>query len=75
LKNWRQIILINCDARIFSSLLNTRLVSLISPLISPNQRGFMKECSIIDNGALAQIACTQVSIRDFVEVGLLHDQE
>lgn len=75
LKNWRQIILINYDARIFSSLLNTRLVSLIYPLISPNQSGFMKECSIIDNGALAQIARKQASIRDFVELGLLHDQE
>ncbi|EIE78417.1 hypothetical protein RO3G_03121 [Rhizopus delemar RA 99-880] len=75
LKNWRPITLINCDAKIFTRLLNTRLASIISPLISPNQSGFMKERFIADNGALAQIACEQASARQSDEVGLLCDQE
>ncbi|KAG1447912.1 hypothetical protein G6F55_010897 [Rhizopus delemar] len=75
LKNWRPITLINCDAKIFTRLLNTRLASIISPLISPNQSGFMKERFIADNGALAQIACEQASACQSGEVGLLCDQE
>ena len=75
LKNWRPITLINCDAKIYTRMLNARLVSVISPLITPHQSGFMKERFIADNGLLAQIACEQASVRQSDEVGLLCDQE
>ncbi|KAG1229190.1 hypothetical protein G6F35_002156 [Rhizopus arrhizus] len=75
LKNWRPITLINCDAKIFTRLLNSRLVLVTSPLISPWQSGFMKERFIADNGALVNLAIEQASIRNSDEVGLLCDQE
>ena len=75
LKNWRPITLINCDAKIFTRLLNSRLVSVASSLISPWQSGFMKGRFIADNGALAQITLEQASLRQSKEIGLLCDQE
>ncbi|EIE86810.1 hypothetical protein RO3G_11521 [Rhizopus delemar RA 99-880] len=51
------------------------MLSVISPLITPHQSGFMKERFIADNGLLAQIACEQASVRQSDEVGLLCDQE
>ncbi|EIE76272.1 hypothetical protein RO3G_00976 [Rhizopus delemar RA 99-880] len=75
LQNWRPITLIKCDAKIFTRLLNARMVTIIPPLISPWQTGFMKERFIADNGALAQIVIEQASLRNSDEIGLLCDQE
>ncbi|KAG1037204.1 hypothetical protein G6F43_012909 [Rhizopus delemar] len=75
LKNWRPITLINCDAKVFTRMLNARLNLVVSSLISPWQSGFMKGCFIADNGILANIAIEQASIRNSDEIGLLCDQE
>ncbi|KAG1055512.1 hypothetical protein G6F43_002531 [Rhizopus delemar] len=75
LQNWRPITLIKCDAKIFTRLLNARMITIIPPLISPWQSGFMKERFIADNGALAQIVIEQASLRNSDEIGLLCDQE
>lgn len=66
--------MINCNAKIFTHLLNARLVTMIPPLVSPCQSDFMKERFIADNGALAQIAIEQASLRNSDEVSLLCDQ-
>ncbi|KAG0762198.1 hypothetical protein G6F62_002864 [Rhizopus arrhizus] len=60
--------------KIFTHLLNARLVTMIPPLVSPCQSDFMKERFIADNGALAQIAIEQASLRNSDEVSLLCDQ-
>ncbi|KAG1039990.1 hypothetical protein G6F43_012387 [Rhizopus delemar] len=75
LSNWRPITLINCDAKVFTRLMNGRLNEVISSLISPFQTGFMKGRFIPDNGLLTQIAMEQASFRSSHEVGLLCDQE
>ncbi|CEP08992.1 hypothetical protein, partial, partial [Parasitella parasitica] len=41
LKNWRPLSLICCDAKIFTRLLNSRLMPLMNKLICPQQSGFM----------------------------------
>ncbi|KAG1056999.1 hypothetical protein G6F43_001131 [Rhizopus delemar] len=75
LTNWRPITLINCDAKIFTRLLNFRLVLVASQLISPWQSGFMKGQFIADNGALVNLAIEQASIPNSDEIGFLCDQE
>ncbi|KAG1050125.1 hypothetical protein G6F43_007574 [Rhizopus delemar] len=75
LTNWRQITLINCDVKIFTRLLNSRLVLVASRLISPWQSGFMKDRFIVHNGALVKLATEQASICNSDEIGLLCDQE
>ncbi|KAG1442024.1 hypothetical protein G6F46_013174 [Rhizopus delemar] len=75
LTNWRPITLINCDAKIFTRLLNSRLVLVASQLIPPWQSSFMKDRFIADNGALVNLAIEQASIRNSDEIGLLCDQE
>lgn len=71
LSNWRPIALINCDAKIFTRLLNNRLKEAISSLICPFQAGFMQGSLIANNGLLAQIAMEQASFRSSSKVGLL----
>ncbi|KAG0776244.1 hypothetical protein G6F22_012711 [Rhizopus arrhizus] len=41
LKNWRPISLINTDAKVFTRLLNARLMPYLSKIITTNQLGFM----------------------------------
>jgi hypothetical protein len=40
--NWRPITLANCDVKIFSRLLATRLATVLPQLISPHQAGFVR---------------------------------
>ena len=42
LRNWRPIALINTDAKIFTRLINTRLMPRMNRLISPYQLDFIK---------------------------------
>ena len=42
LANWRPITLSNCDVKIFSRLLATRLALILPDLIAPNQAGFIQ---------------------------------
>jgi hypothetical protein len=42
LRNWRPISLINYDAKVFTRLLNARLMPMLSTRISSQQLGFMR---------------------------------
>ncbi|KAG1413688.1 hypothetical protein G6F59_010608 [Rhizopus arrhizus] len=50
LKNWRPISLINTDAKVFTRLLNARLMPHLNRLISLQQLGFMPGRFIGENG-------------------------
>lgn len=56
LKNWRPISLINTDAKIFTRLLNSRLILAADPTVTPFQTGFLPGRFIADNGLLVKIA-------------------
>ncbi|KAG1029834.1 hypothetical protein G6F25_012277 [Rhizopus arrhizus] len=75
LKNWRPISLINTDAKIFTRLLNCRLMSVFSSRISPHQMGFMPQRFIGEHGRLLQLIMSSASIQKSSAVGLLLDQE
>ena len=46
--NWRPITLANCDVKIFSRLLASRLASVLPDLVSPHQAGFVKHRNAAD---------------------------
>ncbi|KAK4521006.1 uncharacterized protein ATC70_006890 [Mucor velutinosus] len=50
LANWRPISLINTDCKVFTRLLNARIVPLASSLITEYQAGFMRDRFIGDHG-------------------------
>lgn len=50
LQNWRPISLINTDAKVFTLILSSRLISSATTLISPFQTGFVRGRFIADNG-------------------------
>lgn len=75
LANWRPISLINCDAKIFTRLLNARIINAASSLITPYQCGFMPGRFIGVNGLMTRIAMEQASQQGSTELGLLLDQE
>lgn len=56
-------------------MLNSRLGSVVSLLISPWQSGFMKDRFIADNGILVNLAIEQAAVRNSDEIGFLCDQE
>ena len=49
LKNWRPITLLNCDYKIASKAIASRLKSVLSDLIEYDQSGFLKGRSIAEN--------------------------
>ena len=53
LKNWRPITLLNCDYKIASEAIASRLKSVLSDLIEYDQTGFLKGRSIAENWAFA----------------------
>ncbi|OAD65918.1 hypothetical protein PHYBLDRAFT_26722, partial [Phycomyces blakesleeanus NRRL 1555(-)] len=52
LRNWQPIALINTDAKVFTRLLNSRLISAATPLVNPYQTGFVQGRFIADNRML-----------------------
>ena len=46
--NWRPITLANCDVKIFSRMLASRLASVLPYLVSPHQAGFVKDRNAAD---------------------------
>src|SRR5262245_44697552 len=48
LRNWRPITLANCDTKIFSRILATRLATVLPRLLNPDQAGFVKGRSAPD---------------------------
>jgi len=75
LKNWRPISLINTDAKVFTRLLNSRLMKYFSKSISPNQLGFMPGRFIADHGLT--VNCMKMVAQQYrsTSIGLLLDQE
>jgi hypothetical protein len=51
---WRPLSLMNCDTKIFATLIANRIKRHLDKLISPTQTGFMKERLIADNSNLVQ---------------------
>ncbi|EIE92063.1 hypothetical protein RO3G_16774 [Rhizopus delemar RA 99-880] len=60
LKNWRPIALINCDAKIFTRLLTHRPAPLMTTLINPFQKGFVKGRFIGENGMVLPVYLLEV---------------
>lgn len=75
LKNWRPISLINTDAKVFTRLLNLRLVRCADDLITPMQSGFLHDRFIADNGLLIKLIMAHARSSDSSAIGLLLDQE
>jgi hypothetical protein len=75
LKNWRPISLINCDAKIFTRVLNLHLSSIDNKIIQPTQTGFMRNRVIGDSGLTQHLLIQQARFTKFTGIGLLLDQE
>lgn len=75
LRNWRPISLINTDAKVYTRLLNARLLPAVSNLITPYRTGFMRGRFIADNGLLMKLIMDHCSHIKSSAVGLLLDQE
>jgi hypothetical protein len=75
LRNWRPISLINCDAKVFTRLLNARLKPVLSTRISSQQLGFMPGRFIADHGVTLQAISMIATHSRSSTVALLLDQE
>jgi hypothetical protein len=54
IKNWRPLTLLNCDYKIISKLLAERLKNVLTKLIHPDQKGFVKGRNISEANRLIQ---------------------
>ena len=54
LDNWRPISLLNIDYKIVAKVLSSRLQKVITNLVSPEQKGFLKKRSALENIRLVQ---------------------
>jgi hypothetical protein len=75
LKNWRPISLINCDAKIFTRLINARLAPIAGKILTPYQTGFMPKRYIADNFFLLRTIMQLAPTSAPTAIGLLLDQE
>jgi hypothetical protein len=75
LQNWRPISLINTDAKIFTRMINARLMKYMNKCISTNQMGFMPKRFIGEQGMIVQ--CLQeIAVKARSEcIALLLDQQ
>ncbi|KAG0755660.1 hypothetical protein G6F62_008320 [Rhizopus arrhizus] len=75
LKNWRPISLINTDAKVFTRILNSRIILCADTLITPFQSGFVQGRFIADNGLLMKLVMEHARLSNSSAIGLLIDQE
>ncbi|KAG2193585.1 hypothetical protein INT47_007388, partial [Mucor saturninus] len=75
LSNHRPISLINTDAKLFTRMLNSRLMMYMNDLISPQQMGFMPSRFIGENGKTLQAVMSIAEHTSSNAIGLLLDQE
>jgi hypothetical protein len=75
LANWRPISLINCDAKIFTRIMNSRIRKVIDKLINRCQTGFMPNRLIAENGLLLNIVMEHARQTNRTDIALLLDQE
>jgi hypothetical protein len=76
--NYRPIQLVNTDNKIFTRLLNHRIMELAPQFINLHQLGFMPGRFIADHGLLTQVIMENASNTTFdscTALGLLLDQE
>lgn len=74
-RNWRPISLITTDAKVFTRLLNARLMPFVSKCISSTQLGFMPGRFIAENGQMVNIIQLIATKQQSSTIGLLLDQE
>ena len=55
IRNYRPITLLNVDYKIFSSILASRIASMLDDVISPCQNGFVQGRQIYDNTFLTHL--------------------
>jgi exonuclease III len=75
LKNWRPISLINTDAKIFTRLINLRLMTHLGTRISTMQMGFMPTRFIGEQGMIVQCLQEIATKSGSSSIALLLDQE
>ncbi|KAG1281989.1 hypothetical protein G6F66_011268 [Rhizopus arrhizus] len=75
LKNWRPISLINCDAKIYTHIINQRMRSVMDTIINRYQTGFLGDRFIAENGMILNILMEQAHVQKRPEIGLLLAQE
>jgi hypothetical protein len=54
IQNWRPLTLLNCDYKIISKLLAERLKNVLTKLIHPDQKGFVKGRNINEANRMIQ---------------------
>ncbi|OBZ81852.1 Transposon TX1 uncharacterized protein [Choanephora cucurbitarum] len=75
LRNWRPISLINCDSKIFTRILNSRIKYLSTTIITPFQTGFMPGRFIATNGLLVNMVMEHARRTHRDDIVVLLDQE
>ncbi|KAG1136660.1 hypothetical protein G6F37_012244 [Rhizopus arrhizus] len=73
LKNWRPISLINCDAKIYTRIINQRMSSVMDTIINRHQTGFFGDRFIAENGMILNLLMEQAHVQKRPEIGLLLD--
>ncbi|KAG2214076.1 hypothetical protein INT45_010955 [Circinella minor] len=76
LRNWRPLSLINCDAKLFTRLINKRIINVAQSLITPFQTGFLPNRFIAKNGLLVRLMMEQAKHQQHHDtIGLMLDFE
>lgn len=75
LKNWRPISLINCDGKVFTRILTSRIGHTMTTCINQYQTGFLPGRFIAENGMALKLIMEQATHQASPGVGLLLDQE
>ena len=73
--NWRPITLSNCDVKIFSRMLTTRLAAIMPSLIDPAQAGFIKGRQAADVAMVLKTVLTHAHDHDVPGALVFLDQE
>lgn len=73
LANWRPISLINTDCKVFTRILNRRVIEASKSIISPYQAGFMPERFIGDHGLALKIMMEDATHLQTASIGIAID--
>ncbi|KAG2208410.1 hypothetical protein INT45_006540 [Circinella minor] len=73
LKNWRPIALTNVDCKIFTRIINSRMISLADVIINRYQTGFVHGRYIADNGMLVRLIMDHAHRTNRSDIALLLD--
>ncbi|KAG1140783.1 hypothetical protein G6F37_009190 [Rhizopus arrhizus] len=73
LRNWRPISLINCDAKIYTRVINQRMRLVMDDVTNRYQTRFLADRFIAENGVVLNILMEQAHVERRREIGLLLD--